>query len=136
MIETIYSTVLDTKDGTRNGPADMLMTSAAVQKLTLLSGMEILEETDDAGLPDTEGDGAWSENIGSWDWKVGRDLQSSCTAFAQAGLDTAYVHQQISGTSHAGQGEENVLIEADMRGVAQTADIVARTVGMYMAGMR
>ncbi len=136
VIETIYSTVLDTKDGTRNGPAEMLMTSAAVQKLTLLSGMEILEETDDAGLPDTEGDDAWSENIGSWDWKVGRDLQSSCTAFEQAGLDTAYVHQQISGTSHAGQGEENVLIEADMRGVAQTADIVARTVGMYMAGMR
>ena len=196
VIETFYNTVLASADGKENRPVDMLLTSAAVQKITLTGASAageaipgVLEDgilagtledgilagnvadgmdpaSDGNAVPDSnaqaaggntaadgdaqadgaDGDGqaanaeeearAKAISSGSLDWKLMKDTGSSCIVFAQNGMETAYVHQQFSGASQAGQADENVTVEVNSWSIAHTADILARTVGMYMAGIR
>ena len=145
-----------TPDGEENRPAALMLTSAAVQKLAMLS--ENTDSLDGAeGVPGVFGDGIEeadngnnedpalenaqdasgaddpeSERIKSdltrFDWELKTDEQSSCSAFSEAGLETIFLQQEIS--------DGTKLTGPNVTGLAETADIVARLVGMYTAGIR
>ena len=100
-----------------------------------------------------------------FEWKLNRDTKSSASAFSGAGLETVYLRQIFTEETEEQQEEETEMpeeqpetaetetetdlaeaqaeteeklppMEADPEALAETADIVARAVAMYMAGLR